>query len=111
MFAEDVLADAELIVDGNVISVAEERRKTCGRDGLGGIEFALAVGDRFLVGEVRTFPSVELWLSKNALLAAGDLYATCWVVCGDAYNLALSLGLKLDRTVPPGDTTVSSFAI
>ena len=111
MFAEEALADAEVIVDGIAISVAEERLNTCGRDGLGGIEFALAVGDRFLVGEVRTFPSVELWLSKNALLAAGDLYATCWVVCGDAYNLALSLGLKLDRTVPPGDTTVSSFAI
>ena len=102
--------DGSVLVGCSGISVVEERLRTCGLEARGGIEFALAVGDRFFTGEPLGLESEELRFSNITLfVVTGDLYATCWTACGDAYSLALSLGLKLDRTVPPGETTDSSF--
>ena len=67
------------------MSVVDERRRTWGLKALGGIEFALAVGDRFFTGEPLDLESEELRFSKRALLVVtGDLEATCWTACGDA---------------------------
>ena len=107
----EVFADEGFNGDFNGISVVDDRLNTCGLDGRGGIELALAVGERFFIGEVRGLLSIELRFSKTALLVVtGDLYANCCTFCGEAYSLALSLGLKLDRTLPPGETIDSSFS-
>ena len=56
------------------ISVVEERLRTCGLEARGGIEFALAVGDRFFAGDPLDLVSAELIFSNIALfVVTGDL--------------------------------------
>ena len=73
-FVDDEFEGSAGLAGCSGISVVEERLSTWGLEALGGIEFALAVGDRFFTGEPLGLGSEELRFSKRArLVVTGDL--------------------------------------